>query len=655
MKNEQKESNIIISIEEMEKEISQIYPEGEDSEKCDTEINKLYNIKNWSDMFYKGKTKLIQERFVGIMSKSENSKFFEALDYEYGINNKIKNIELAFKIYKEQADNTTDILSMYKMYHIYRNEYTNFGLTKRNKVLEKYYLYKSFAYLPKYLMERYSFLLNRFNIPLEVAINILYEDNNLGKLDKLIQHIYKYNNYYNIKISDLILIKSVLIFEFKNNNLEKVKALEALKELIEVNNLEAIYKVGILILKDGNKSEKFFELLEEKKYYRSFCDYALYLFKQKKDSKKALEILKKAIDNGVIRANYLYYDILLNSIDFTEIKINDEFKDNLKDLINILINDIVTDGIYSFFEFFYLRKICIKHWNLKTFMDENFAEFTKDFIKILIDNSCLTENKEEIKQKKEYIKSIYIREEFFSEFHLSCGIIYYYGIENMINIDLQKSLSKFQISFDDSDSKSYKRFCYSYISRIKDKLYDKNNKLYTLEEKEDSKKKLFDLYYTSFEKVYMNILSSSFFYYLSKLYAKKWGNPGDEIMEYICLKKASDREEKNPGNGTIISYYRKFKAIINLKKNEEKYKIYLNNIKIKNDSEGYGDDNSLCPICFEKKRNSFLYPCKHLFCNFCIKKLLEKSECPICRKIIIFCFDLEKISDLNKENKKKIK
>ena len=644
----------IISIEEMEKEMAEIYPDNEGSEKCDSEIKKFFQIKNWSDIFYKGKTKLIKERFLQVISKSEYSKFFEGLDYEYGLNNKPKNIKLAFEIYKEQAENTKDILSMYKMYHIYKNEFNNFGLTKRNKILEKFYLYKCFSNLPIYLMERRAFLLNKFNVPLEVAINIIYEDNNLSKFEKLIKHIYKYNNYYKMKKADLILMKSVLTFEFKDNNLEKAMALGKLKFLIDENNLEAIYKVGALVLKGGDKAQKFFEILEQNNYYRSFYDYALYLFKEKKDYKKALEILKKAIDNGIFKANYLYYDILLNSIDFEKIKIDDKFKLNLKNLINILINDIVTDGVYSYFEYFYLRKICIKHLNLKKFIDDNFSEFTKEFIKILIDNSCSTEDNEEIKEKKEYIKSIYIRQEFFSEFNLSCGILYYYGIENIINVDLQKSLLKFKISFNDSDSKSYKRFCYSYISRIMNKLYDKDNKLFTYEEKEESKIKLFDLYYTSLEQEYMNILSSSFFYYLSRLYAKKWGTSGDEIMEFICLKRAAENNERQPGNGTIISFYRKYKANIYLKKIGEKYDKYINNIKLKKDSEGYGE-NSLCPICFENKRNSFLYPCKHLFCNYCSQKLFEKSVCPICRKIIIYCFDLEKIGDLNKEDEKTIK
>ena len=307
----------------------------------------------------------------------------------------------------------------------------------------------------------------------------------------------------------------------------------------------------------------------------------------------------------------------------------------------MLINDIATDGPYSFFEYLYLRKICIKHWNLKELIDSKFNSFTKDFASIIFDITCSTLNEEEINTKKELIASIYQRDDYFTEFHLSCGILYYYGIEDIINKNLEKSLLNFQISFDNSDSKSYKRFCYSYISRIKQKLYDINPKNISLEEKEEVKKKLFDLYKNSIEKEYINILSSSFFYYFSRLYHKKYGNPGNEVMEYICLKKASSNSLKMPGNGTIISYYRKYKSIIFLEKNEEIYKLKINEIKPKKDSEGYGDDNSICPICMENKRNVFLYPCKHLFCKLCLKKITEKAECPICREVILFTFNYE--------------
>ena len=113
-----KSKSILISTEQIEKEESNIYPENENSLKCDEEINKVYSISNWSEMFYYGKSDLIKNRFLEFISKSEFAQFFEALNYEYGINGQNKSITKAFSIYKEQANNSTDTLSMYKMYHI---------------------------------------------------------------------------------------------------------------------------------------------------------------------------------------------------------------------------------------------------------------------------------------------------------------------------------------------------------------------------------------------------------------------------------------------------------------------------------------------------------------------------------------------------------
>ena len=61
-----------------------------------------------------------------------------------------------------------------------------------------------------------------------------------------------------------------------------------------------------------------------------------------------------------------------------------------------------------------------------------------------------------------------------------------------------------------------------------------------------------------------DLLNSSFLYYLYLLYSKKWGNQGDDIMEYICLDKASKGDLNQPGTGTIILYFRKIINFFNI-------------------------------------------------------------------------------------------
>ena len=129
--------------------------------------------------------------------------------------------------------------------------------------------------------------------------------------------------------------------------------------------------------------------------------------------------------------------IFLSTVDFSKIKDNKNFSKEILFLFNLLINNICLDEAFSYFEFIYLRKLCNKHFNLKDLAGKNFFEYEKGFVDILIQNSCPSPSEEDIKQKKELVKKLYIRNDYFSEFNLACGIIYFYGIENIVKPDLK--------------------------------------------------------------------------------------------------------------------------------------------------------------------------------------------------------------------------
>ena len=79
-----------------------------------------------------------------------------------------------------------------------------------------------------------------------------------------------------------------MILEFNNYN--RKKAVDLLQKLFMKNNLEAIYKLGVyLFSNDDHQSEILFELLRAKNYYKSFCDYAIFLCQKKKILKKLLK------------------------------------------------------------------------------------------------------------------------------------------------------------------------------------------------------------------------------------------------------------------------------------------------------------------------------------------------------------------------------
>ena len=332
---------------------------------------------------------------------------------------------------------------------------------------------------------------------------------------------------------------------------------------------------------------------------------------------------------------------------FKEIKFDKNFLQNLLYIFNIIIDNISLDYVYSYFDFFYLRKICIKHWELKQFISKYIDLYTKDLVQFLITNTCNSMDEKEVNTKKEIFKENFMKDEYFPELHISCGHIYYLGVDDFLKQNYTKALSKLTIAFTLASGLPNKRFYYSFISKTKNILNKLDNKIISDEDNEESKKKLFQLY-QSITKDNVNILSSSFYYFLGRLYYKKWGNKGDDIMGFICIKKAKEHFEKDIGFGSFITYYRKHKAILFFEKNEDKFNEKLKNIGNSNDLEGYGKDNSICPICFENKRIIMYLPCHHLFCKVCNKKIIIENNCPICRSQILFSLNIVTKDEENK-------
>ena len=242
-------------------------------------------------MFYNIKQEKSISKFNELMSKSEYAKFFEGLNYEYGINKCTKDTKKAFDIYKEAADNRVDPMSMYKMYHIYKNEYKKFNIEKRSRIYEKYYLYKCFAYLSYQELKRNTFLCNRFDVVLEIVIQFDQEDQNFDKLKNFLMYLKKYYKELNIRERDVFVIESVFNFKFGNEIQNMKNAIQQLRNLVPSNDdnkkslleLEIFYKIACYLyeVNEIEAAEYYFSYVVNAQYYRAFPDFALFLSEKK--------------------------------------------------------------------------------------------------------------------------------------------------------------------------------------------------------------------------------------------------------------------------------------------------------------------------------------------------------------------------------------
>ena len=661
-----------ISYEDIIKEGESIYPLLEDIEKKSFEINI---VNNWAELFYNIKQEKTKLKFNELVSKSEYSKFFEGLNYEYGINNQNQDIQKAFEIYKSGAENDIDVMCMYKLYHIYKKEFAKFNLPKRNRIYEKFYLFKTFSFLNYSQLQRISFLCNKFDIPLEVVFQFDQEDPNFQKFNAFLIYLKKYHKELNINIKDITVIEATFTFKFSNgeNTNAAIKYLlslipqEKTNTITDKYDLEIYYKVGCYLYSQKNYAvaESYFKYLINSSYFKAYPKYAIYLYDQLGEGNKALIISQISLDNGIYIGNSINYNIFFSLFNFEQFKFKEDQKlyGFLKRELDILVNNVILDDIYSYFEYFYLMKT-LKKLKFDNLINE-YSIYTKEFSNYIL-NIALNDKEEDDNDYlggdycKNKILEYFQRSEYYSELNLVCGFILYYGIDKIIEKDYIKSLEKFKIAYKNTHSKSYKRFCYTYIYKVRKKLNEKNiinpkNKtlLVSNNKLNKTKNKLFQLHKSCLEEENISDLSSSFFYTISKLYKNKIGNNGDPLMEFICLERAIEWDIDNLVQGSFLCYYKRYKAK-KLLESDKTYEQVLQGIKTIKDSEGYGEDNTLCPICFEKKRNILCLPCKHLYCDNCISPIMDKRKCPICRGGIIMVYKVNIIDKKTKEEKDKI-
>ena len=613
-----------MSIVSKEEDQNSIYP-------TDNEVSQILEMKNlrkmsiFYDTFFKWKGPLFLEKFLRLMEKTEYKSFFEGLKYEYGTCDYKQDLNMAFSLYKKAADFSMDVLSMFRMFFIYLKDYKKFNVLK-DKILEHFYFFKAYAFSPMSVYDRYNSLANRYDIVFLLALYIDSEEEGLDKFHRLIEYLTKNHDSYNIPLSDLELIKALVDYRFDSAPNARENSLKILYKLGLNNNLEAIYKFVFINISEelSPKTAVFLKVLIDKKYTRAFEDIGKYYYQVKKDKDLALYYLDLAYKNGYLRAGYYINDIILNDTDFCEFKITDSFISTLNCIITRLLDDIIIDNYFSYFELIFMRKIFKKHFKL-----EKPFSFTVPYLKELYKFlKKITADKENI--EKDFYSKICL-----SEFPLALGVLQYYGLEAEVPVDYNESLINLSFAFKSASSNSYKRFALSLEMKALRKLFSLGK--INAEEIEKKKHDLFNIFSYSLKENSMSELSSSFMYFLARMYEKGWGTSGNDMMSFVCFKRATEAKMEIVGTGSFISYYRKSKAKKKmLEEKMVKFKETINKISPKDDNEGYGEDSTLCPVCMYNKRDYFILPCKHKFCEFCVKKLKEAGKCALCRGLIFY-------------------
>lgn len=602
-------------------EIKKLFPINKS---LDDEYLIEFPPKKWHKILFDWLPPELKKRFFSLANKSHLKLFLTALEYEYGLNGKSIDVIKAYNLYKYDAIKNNCDLSCYKMFQIHLYESLKFKIV-RNRLLEHFYLYKCLAYTNYQILRGNDFYST--SLLKEVKFHFEKEDPDYMKAKKLLNWGIQNPKYFESSSLEIDFILTMLILKFSSGE-EGHSNKEILKKIADEGLNEAIYKYASLKSDTENASQanQYYELCVKNKIYKAYGEYGRFLYEIQEDYEKSLNIFEEGINNGNIYCYFCYFDnfFWLKGVQFL---FECQDKNIYIKLFDMIINDIILGGIFSYYEFFYLRKIVKKYFKPNFLNDilRYIDPFSKDLV-FFLQNIIKKEN-------KNLINELFSSEIAEVEFNLVNSYLYYLG-DGLVEQNLEKANELIYFSFANSNSKSYKRFCSSILYKINKKL----NKLGKTSDYELDliAKELFNSYYIALNENKLEDLSSSYFYYLGKLVLHSIGCKEDKILCYGFNIHSYNNKVKTLGTGSILSFWRKYKSekLLNSSIFKEIQKE-IKDLNVDKSSSGYGEHN-LCPICFEKERNIVLIPCKHLFCESCFKLFENEFKCPLCRgKIII--------------------
>ena len=160
----------------MEQSLEELFPRDNDLE---LKLIDLASLPNYKELLFAHLGPELNKIFEKKKNMISIKNFLDAAQYEYGFFNQKIDLQKAFSLYKKYAD-SNDYFCMYKMHIIYLCEDSKFGL-KRNRILEKLYLLKCFAYLPNYIMNYEDKLFHKIDVTYECASVLDTEDETTEK------------------------------------------------------------------------------------------------------------------------------------------------------------------------------------------------------------------------------------------------------------------------------------------------------------------------------------------------------------------------------------------------------------------------------------------------------------------------------------------
>lgn len=572
----------------------------------------------WDEIFFKWTTPKLKQKFQETIKKSHYELFIEGLKYEYGEEGYPQDLEKAYQIYKDAADNTPDALSMYRMYVIHLKDSNKFKI-KPDRILEKYYLFKCMTYSDFSVMEQRECLYNSIDPVYETEVHIHQEDPNGVKFNKMMT-LLKNNKDYGFHLRDLLLIKYCINchFDWSIETLDK-----DLESLCFIHTDEALYKLAYFCKLDKRLYHFFLEKCYEKKYYKAYYALGENYYTNKQMKEEGERVFREGALN-YYRCGIPYSNVVKYKVDYENLKTNKDLQKELIDSMEYDLTNFLMGSIYRIYEFLYITKILIRHYNLKIEILTKYLTLMQELI-FFVYSSIDNEN---------YINSSFGNTYAYIEmvFSLSMFLIYDLGVSTPFSS--YECYNKLQLLEKDSKAISNKQSYHSLVYKIGKKLL--KEKLITQEKLDTIEKEVYNLTDQYIQESKINAPSA--LYLLGKACEDGKIRNKDNNAAYIYYKSGTLSSNDITFYSPTSFSYHKYKCELKIKTEffQRIATSLLDSIHISK------EDEKFCFICTDKIKNTVLLPCFHQMCSDCYNQIKKTgNKCPFCRGKIL----LEKITD----------